>query len=309
MSTTRTRTDQPTASQSPLQLEITRIVHHALAEDLGVSPETIAKLAGTKSLCEFDATTSATVDPKTPATAELVAKQPGVIAALFVAKQVFETVDPATTFEELVPEGSVVSSTPTVIARVKGTAQAILVAERTALNIIQRTCGIATATKQYADKVSKHGILVLDTRKTTPGMRLLEKYAVRIGGGTNHRTGLYDAILIKDNHIRIAGGITAAIKMSRQKHQGTPLEVEVTNQEELQEAIAASAEKILLDNMSPDQIRESVRIIDGRAFIEVSGGVNLSNIDGYLIPGVNAISVGALTHSVRSLDISLEIEA
>jgi len=292
-----------------LQLEITRVIHHALAEDLGISPEAVAKLAGSRTMTEFDLTTTSIVGPAAAATADFVVKQPGVIAGLPIAKQVFETIDPSIQFEIFFEEGSVISQIPTTIARVSGSASTILVAERTALNILQRLCGIATATKQYTDKLTPAGITVLDTRKTTPGMRLLEKYAVHTAGGTNHRIGLFDAVLIKDNHIGIAGSITNAVQKVRAKYRGRPVEVEVTNEAELREALECGAEKILLDNMDPVQIHQSIQIVAGRCFIEVSGGINLSNIDKYLIKGVNAISVGALTHSVRSLDISLEIEA
>lgn len=297
-----------------MQLEITRIVHTALAEDLGISPATVAKLAGTQALTDFDATTAATVPPNAKGSGQFVLKQPGTIAGLAIALQVFETVDPSIQFEAAVAEGTSFTEVPQVIAKVKGNARSLLVAERTALNLIQRISGIATATKQYADKAAPHGIQILDTRKTTPGMRMLEKYAVRTGGGTNHRIGLFDAILIKDNHISIAGGVTQAIEKVRTKFPGRPLQVEVTNESQLHEALAMKAEKIMLDNMTPDQIKSAVTLVDDaargntRSFIEVSGGVNLSNIDSYLLKGVDAISIGATTHSVRSLDISLEIE-
>jgi nicotinate-nucleotide pyrophosphorylase (carboxylating) len=190
---------------------------------------------------------------------------------------------------------------------VQGPAQVLLVAERTALNLLQKLSGVATATREYAKLANPHGIQILDTRKTTPGMRLLEKYAVRCAGGTNHRTGLFDAILIKDNHVSIAGGIKQAIQQSRAKYPNRPVEIEVERLDQLTEALDAKAEKILLDNMTPEQIKEAVRLTGGKAFLEVSGGVNLSNLSTYLIEGVNAISTGAITHSVRSLDISLEI--
>jgi nicotinate-nucleotide pyrophosphorylase (carboxylating) len=286
---------------------MTRVVHAALAEDLGISPDTVSKLAGTKALIEFDITTNSTVPTSEIATAEFVLKQPGVICGLSVAQQVFLTVDPSITFQTIAAEGQAFEDVPAVIATAEGAAQSLLVAERTALNLLQKLCGVATATRVFADKAQDKGIQVLDTRKTTPGMRLLEKYAVRCGGGTNHRVGLFDAILIKDNHVRIAGGITPAIERARTKYSGRPVEIEVTTLQELEQALQAKAEKVLLDNMSPEMIREAVRINARRAFLEVSGGVNQSNFDSYLIEGVNAISMGALTHSVRSLDISLEI--
>jgi nicotinate-nucleotide pyrophosphorylase (carboxylating) len=290
-----------------MQLEIGRLVQHALAEDLGISPETVGKLAGTKALTEFDITTNATVPPTEMATAEFILKQPGVVCGLPIAQQVFETIDSSIQFESIAREGEVFDETPVIIGRVKGSAQALLVAERTALNILQRLSGVATATRQYTKHAEQLGIKILDTRKTTPGMRLIEKYAVRCAGGTNHRVGLFDAILIKDNHVAIAGGITAAIERSRAKYPNRPVEIEVTNFTELNDALKAKAEKVLLDNMTPKQVKEAVLIVGKRAFIEVSGGVNLDNLETYLIEGVNAISIGALTHSTRSLDISLEI--
>jgi nicotinate-nucleotide pyrophosphorylase (carboxylating) len=302
-----TKSTTKTSSQLAMQLEMTRVISNALAEDLGVSPDTVSKLAGTKTLAEFDITTNATVPSNLTATAEFVLKQPGVVCGLSIAQQVFETIDPSIKFESLAGEGQVFDAPPVTIARVQGSAQSILVAERTALNILQRLAGVATATREYSQHAQALHIQILDTRKTTPGMRLLEKYAVQCGGGTNHRIGLFDAILIKDNHVRIAGGITPAIERARAKYPNRAVEVEVTNTNELTLALASKAEKILLDNMTPDQVTDAVRLVEGRAFIEVSGGVNLSNLKSYLIEGVNAISVGALTHSVRSLDISLEI--
>ena len=290
-----------------MQLEIGRLVQHALAEDLGISPDTVAKLAGTKALTEFDITTHATVPPTETATGEFILKQTGVVCGLPIAQQVFETVDAGVSFEIIAAEGQTFDHAPATIARVKGSAQSILVAERTALNILQRLSGVATATRQYTKWAQELSIHILDTRKTTPGMRMLEKYAVRCAGGTNHRVGLFDAILIKDNHVSIAGGITAAVERSRATYPNRPVEIEVTNFSELRDALNAKAEKVLLDNMTPEQVKEAVLIVEGRAFIEVSGGVNLENLQTYLIKGVNAISVGALTHSTRSLDISLEI--
>lgn len=301
------KTSPATVLPLAMQLEIGRVVQHAIAEDLGISPDTVAKLAGTKELTEFDITTYATVPPTETATAEFVLKQTGVVCGLPIAQQVFETIDASIIFETLTTEGQLFDNIPVTIARVKGPAQSLLVAERTALNILQRLSGVATATRQYTKLAEQFGIQILDTRKTTPGMRQLEKYAVRCAGGTNHRVGLFDAILIKDNHVSIAGGITAAIERSRAAFPNRPVEIEVTNFTELNDALKAKAEKVLLDNMTPKQVKEAVLIVGKRAFIEVSGGVNLDNLESYLIEGVNAISIGALTHSTRSLDISLEI--
>jgi nicotinate-nucleotide pyrophosphorylase (carboxylating) len=293
----------------PVHLEpaIEKVIHRALAEDLGIDESDIAK-AATGSLLMYDLTSAATVSADLTTKAALIVKEPGVLAGLNVARAVFETVDPGTKFTIEQPEGTRIDRTPTTVATIEGKAAAVMLAERTALNLMQRLSGIASITAKYVEKAQKFGIHILDTRKTTPGLRALEKYAVELAGGTNHRFGLFDAILIKDNHISIAGGVTAAVKRTQEKFPGRPIEVEVANKEELAEALALDVEHIMLDNMNPAQVKEAIGIIAGRSFVEVSGGVTLQNIDEYLIDGVNAISIGALTHSVRSLDISLEIE-
>lgn len=287
---------------------IDAVIKSALEEDLGIENADFTSAISRNEIMERDVTSAGTIPITQQAQGEFVVKGHGVIAGLPIAERVFNLLDPDATFEVLIPEGTLITSHPKTVARVKGSARALLIAERTALNIMQRLSGIATVTRKYADKVNPHGIKILDTRKTTPGLRALEKYAVVAGGGTNHRIGLYDAILIKDNHIAVAGGVTEAVNAARSKAPHLKLEVEVTNQVQLQQALDAKADKVLLDNMSPAQVQESVNLVAGRAFIEVSGGINYESIDRYLIKGVDAISVGALTHSVISLDISLEIE-
>jgi nicotinate-nucleotide pyrophosphorylase (carboxylating) len=255
-----------------------------------------------------DITSLAVVPAEATATAQVVVKQTGVIAGLDIMARVFELVDAGIEFTKLAADGDLVKEIPFLCAQIKGPARAILSAERTALNLMQRLSGIATVTNRFTQLARQQGISILDTRKTTPTLRALEKYAVLVGGGTNHRFGLYDAILIKDNHIAIAGGITKAIVACQKQYKDAPIEIEVTNLEQLKEALAIGVEKVMLDNMNPEMIAQAVDIVDGRSFIEVSGGINEQNIEQYLIPGVDAISIGALTHSVRSLDISLEIE-
>lgn len=274
-------------------VQLDRLIESWLQEDFG---------------SEGDITAQATIPAESRASATLCVKQAGVIAGLGVFERILHKVDLSIKFEALVADGSFIEKVPATLARIEGPSRALLGAERTALNILQRLSGIATVARQFSAMAKPVGIQILDTRKTTPGLRMLEKWAVATGGGTNHRFGLFDRILIKDNHIAIAGGVTAAIKRSRERFPEHSVEVEVTNFEQLQEALDAKAETIMLDNMSPASITKAVAMVNGRAFIEVSGGVNLANIDSYLIPGVNAISIGALTHSVKSVDISLEVE-
>ena len=184
-------------------------------------------------------------------------------------------------------------------------ARAILTGERTALNLFGRLCGIATLTARYGDLVAGTGVQILDTRKTTPGLRALEKYAVRCGGGTNHRFGLDDAVLLKENHLRLAGGIGPAVAAAR---NGRPVEVEAETLDEVAEALEAGADRILLDNMTPEQVRRAVELVDGRAQLEASGGISLATVRAYAETGVDFVSVGALTHSARALHVSLEVE-
>lgn len=278
-------------SQALLE-HLDRIVTQSLIEDVGPGDVT--------SLC--------LVPSERTSTAHLYIKESAMIAGLSIFAQVMKKLDPSFEFEPLVKEATYVSQVPCLVAEMKGSSRALLAGERTALNLIQRLSGIATITAQFVELAKPHGISILDTRKTIPGLRALEKWAVAAAGGDNHRFGLYDQILIKDNHLRIAGGVTEAVQRARAFKPDMPIEVEVSNLDELQEALALKVERIMLDNMSPEQVRQSVKVVNEAAFVEVSGGINLSNITSYLIPGVNAISIGALTHSAKNVDISLEIE-
>ena len=266
-----------------------RVAFAALAEDVG----------------EGDVTTDATVDAAATGTADLVVKEDGVVCGLDVAEAVFRAVDPELRFERLVDEGAVVAA-GTAVVRVIGPERAILTGERTALNFLARLSGIATLTRRYVDAVEGTGAAILDTRKTTPGLRALEKHAVACGGGRNHRFGLDDGVLVKDNHLRAAGSVANAVERLRVA-ASLPIEVECDTLEQVSEALAVGAEAILLDNMSPDQLRSAVALARGRARLEASGGVTLENVRAVAETGVDEISIGALTHSARSLDVSLEL--
>jgi nicotinate-nucleotide pyrophosphorylase (carboxylating) len=273
------------------RLQVLEIISRALAEDIGSG----------------DITSEWTIPADLRLRGDLLVKQVGVIAGLEVAALVFATVDPAIQFTPLANDGDRVTR-GTVVARVSGPARSILTAERTALNFLQRMSGIATDTRRFVDAVSGTRAVILDTRKTCPGLRLLDKWAVRLGGAQNHRTGLYDMVLIKDNHITAAGGITQAVKRVRERiPRGILVEVEVKTLAELDEALALGVDRIMLDNMNLDDIREAVRRAQGRVKLEVSGGVSLSTVTKIAATGVDYISVGALTHSPQALDISLEL--
>lgn len=295
-----------------LEKDIDRAALTALYEDLGIELESPGaepqSAVAPELLTAMDVTTAATVDPSARARAVMIAKSEGVIAGFDAAFRVFQLVEPDVQTKALCQEGFLLLRTPHRIATIEGSAVALLIAERSALNLLQRLSGIATVAHRFAEKAAPHGIAILDTRKTTPGLRTLEKYAVKVGGGVNHRYGLFDAVLIKDNHIRLAGGIVPAIKRMREAEPEMAVQVEVATFDELNQALSVQAEKIMLDNMNPEQIKEAVELIAGRSIIEVSGGINYENFDDYLIDGVDAISIGALTHSVRSLDISMDIE-
>lgn len=271
------------------------MIEAALAEDL---------LGG-------DVTSVSTVPAGVTATATMLAKAPGVISGLEAAREVFAQIDPALQFTPLVEDGAVVP-TMTPIARVSGNARSILAGERVALNLLQRLSGVATLTAQYVAAVQGTSARVVDTRKTTPGLRVLEKAAVRDGGGHNHRFGLGDGVLIKDNHLAAVGGphrVRTAVQAARAAAPHTlRIEVEVTTLAELQEALEARADIVMLDNMDVPTMREAVRLTAGRALLEASGGVNLGTIAGIAATGVDLISVGALTHSAPALDISLNFD-
>jgi nicotinate-nucleotide pyrophosphorylase (carboxylating) len=269
------------------------VVAAALAEDVGPG----------------DITTRACVPADLPAAGVLVAKADGVLSGLYVAAEVFRQVDAALGFEALAAEGEEFTR-GAVLARVAGRAASILTAERVALNFLQRLCGIATLTRRYVRALEGTGCRLLDTRKTTPGLRALEKAAVRAGGGHNHRFALYDGFLIKDNHIAAAGGVAAAVTAARAAAPpGFRVEVEVQTFGQLDEALAAGADVLLLDNLPPEQVAEAVARIAGRARTEASGGITISNIRAYAEAGVDWVSVGALTHSAPAADISLELAA
>ncbi len=249
-----------------------------------------------------DVTTLALIDEDVTCKAVVLAKEPGVICGLEIASAVFAELGVG--FDPLLAEGAQVERGP--IADVEGPARGVLTGERLALNLIGRLSGIATLTRRYVDAVEGTGATILDTRKTTPGLRALEKHAVATGGATNHRFGLDDGVLVKDNHLRLTGGIAPAIA-ALGAATDLPVEVEAESVEQVREAVEAGADTILLDNMSTDELREAVALVAGRAKLEASGGVNLETVRAIAETGVDFISVGALTHSVRSLDVSLEV--
>jgi nicotinate-nucleotide pyrophosphorylase (carboxylating) len=269
---------------------VEEIVRRALAEDIGPG----------------DVTTEATVPPGTRAHARITQKAPGVMFGIEVAEAAFAQLDPEARVSRLAPEGRWRDGGP--VLEVVGSAAALLSAERTALNLLGRLSGVATLTARHVEAIAGTGARVLDTRKTTPGLRLLEKAAVVAGGGTNHRVGLYDAILIKENHAAMAGGVAAAVRAARAMAPDVPLEVECRTPEEVDEALEAGAPRLLLDNMTPPQLRATVERVAGRAELEASGGVSLETIREIASSGVQFVSVGALTHSAPALDLSLLLE-
>jgi nicotinate-nucleotide pyrophosphorylase (carboxylating) len=271
--------------------DIARVVEAALAEDVGSG----------------DATTLALVPDDACCRAELFLEEPGVVCGVPVATAVFRALDATVTVDAKLEEGTAVSDVPAVLAVVEGPARAILTGERVALNLIGRLCGIASLTRRFAELTEGTNARILDIRKTTPGLRALEKYAVRCGGGTNHRSGLHDGILIKENHIRVAGGIGAALGALNGAAASLPVEIEAETIEQVREAVAAGAPRILLDNMSPEEVRDAVNEVAGRAELEASGGMSLATVRAYAETGVDFISVGALTHSARSFHVSLEV--
>jgi nicotinate-nucleotide pyrophosphorylase (carboxylating) len=253
-----------------------------------------------------DATSTATIPPGTRARGSIIAKSDLVVAGIDVAAETFRQRDPHTVFEVRWGDGAHVQPGD-VVANVSGDAHALLEAERTALNFLQRLSGIATLTAKFVD-AARGGITILDTRKTTPGFRVLEKYAVRCGGGTNHRHRLDDGILIKDNHKRLGGGVAAAATRAMEQSGGLPVEVEVETLEELDQVLKTGVPRILLDNFTTYDIREAVKRINGRAEIEISGGVTLDRIPELATTGAQYVSIGALTHSAPSADLSFELE-
>jgi nicotinate-nucleotide pyrophosphorylase (carboxylating) len=277
-------------------------IERALAEDLG----------------EGDLTTRAVVPEGARARARINQKEPGVISGARVAQAVFQRVDPELAYMAHCPEGKWREAG--VVAEITGSAASILAAERVALNFLGRLSGVATLTARYVRAVEGTGVRILDTRKTTPGLRELEKEAVRAGGGVSHRSGLYDAILVKENHAVLAGGVGEAARLAQKAAAGLPdpgrrgtgaivlVEVECATLEEVGDAVAAGVGRILLDNMSPDELRRAVELVDGRAELEASGGITLDTVRSVAETGVDYISVGALTHSAPALDVSLLLE-
>ena len=269
---------------------LSEVVARALAEDVG----------------EGDVTTAATVPEQAAARALITQKAPGVIYGLEAAAETFRMLDPAVVVEPLVSEGEWREGGP--VMRLEGSARALLTGERTALNFLQRLSGVATMAARYVRAVEGTGAIILDTRKTTPGLRALEKAAVAAGGATNHRFGLFDAILIKENHAALAGGVGEAVRKARAYAPGLTLEVECRTLAEVNEALDAQAPWILLDNMSVEELTEAARHVAGRAKLEASGGVTLATLRDIASTGVDFVSVGALTHSAPALDLSLLLE-
>ena len=279
------------APLSPVLVEAA--VKSALEEDLGLTG---------------DITTNATVPPDAVATAVIAARKPGVIAGLQLAEAAFRALDPACEFHALASDGTSVTAQD-VVARIAGNARALLTAERVALNYLGRLSGIASLTRIYVDKVAGTKARIVDTRKTTPGLRALEKYAVRCGGGQNHRAGLFDAVLIKDNHIVAAGGLANAIESARRlAGHMVKIEVEVDTLDQLDVVLKHGADAVLLDNMTASQLQRAVEMIGGRCLAEASGGVNLDTVRSIAETGVDLISIGALTHSAAVLDLGLDFK-
>lgn len=254
-----------------------------------------------------DATTNAVVDESVQAHARWVAKEQGIIAGLDAARIVFQSLDADLEWISKVEDGEEVKPGMEVVT-MQGACRAILTAERTALNIAQRMSGIATKTHKMAKEIEDYPARVLDTRKTVPGLRALDKYAVKMGGGINHRMGLYDLAMIKDNHIVAAGGIKKAVDLVRKYSPDLKVEVETTSLEEVKEALDAGADIIMLDNMNPELMKEAVTLIDGKAKTEASGNISFANLKEVAETGVDFISVGALTHSVKAFDISQQLQ-
>jgi nicotinate-nucleotide pyrophosphorylase (carboxylating) len=274
---------------------ILKIINNALKEDVKTG----------------DITTKATISKSKKAVGKFLVKADGIIAGLEIAKTVFKTVDSKIKFEIKIKDGSKVKYGD-VAAIVNGKAQSLLTAERTALNFLQRMSGIATYANTFADEIKHTKAKIIDTRKTVPGLRALDKLSVKLGGCANHRIGLYDMFLIKDNHIEVAGSITkaveACIKYNKKHNTKFKVEVETKNLKEVEEALQTKADIIMLDNFKVDELKKAVKVINGKCKVEASGGVNLETVKSIAETGVDFISVGALTHSVKALDISLEIK-
>jgi nicotinate-nucleotide pyrophosphorylase (carboxylating) len=272
------------------QFDVTEFVRRVLAEDMGSGG---------------DITSAATIGAEARLTAEMNCRQPITIAGLDIAIAFFRALDRDVRFEKLVKDGDSVEKGNDLL-RLEGNARAMLAAERSALNTLQHLSGIATLTRQYVDRIAGTGAILLDTRKTIPGLRLLEKYAARMGGAENHRMRLDDGLLIKDNHVAVAGGVAQAVRAAKAADTGFPVQVEVDRIDQIEPALEAGADRLLLDNMSPPVLREAVALVAGRVPLEASGGVNLDTIRAIAETGVNYISVGRITQSAPSVDIGLD---
>ncbi len=266
--------------------------------------ETI-RLAILEDIGHGDITSLLIIPEDSKAKAQIMAKEDFILAGMPFAREVFNAVDPDVVINEFFHDGSHVKKGD-IIVEISGSSRSLLAGERVSLNILQRISGIATMTKAYVEKVSGLPVEIADTRKTTPGMRFMEKYGVRMGGGVNHRFGLYDGVLIKDNHIKVAGGVKKSVELAKKAHHLLKIEVEVKSLDELKEALNAGADVIMLDNMSIPDMKEAVKIARGKALLEASGNVNLENIRSIAETGVDIISIGALTHSVMAVDISMK---
>lgn len=278
-------------TQLPLDLKaVEKIVTLSLKEDIG----------------KGDITTNLIVNDKLKCLAIIKSKDTGVLAGNPIAELVFKRLDPRIKYIQRKKDGDTINPND-IIAEVRGSVRTVLTGERLSLNFLQRLSGIATLSQKFVNKTKGFDVKIIDTRKTTPGLRILEKYAVTVGGCYNHRFGLFDGILIKDNHIQIAGNIEKAVLKVRAKHKNKEIEVETSNINQVREALKSGANIIMLDNMTPDKIKKAVKIIDSKAMTEASGGINLDNIGEYAKTGVDYISVGVLTHSAKSLDIGLYV--
>lgn len=274
----------------PNAFDLDEFVTRTLAEDMGE---------------DGDLTSAATIPAAARFTAEMNCREPVTVAGMAVAGAFFSRLDPDAVIETLVEDGQQVAA-GTVLMRISGMARAMLTAERPALNTLQHLSGIATLTRRYVDAIAGTGATLLDTRKTLPGLRLLEKYAARMGGAQNHRMGLDDGILIKDNHVAVAGGVAEAVRRALAANTGLEVQVEVDRIEQIQPALAAGAQRLLLDNMPPAVLREAIAVVAGRVPLEASGGVNLDTIRAIAETGVDFISVGRITQSAPAVDIGLD---
>ena len=279
------------APAPPDTAAVARVVAAALAEDLATGDPTSEGLFGPDSTCVMT----------------LLQKEPGVVCGLGIVAAVFAALDPRVVVTAVHDDGDYLAAVPVELARIEGPTRGILSGERTALNLLGRLSGIATMTARCVAELAGTGAVLLDTRKTTAGLRDLEKYAVRCGGARNHRLNLGEAMLVKDNHLRLAGGIEEAVARLREAHPSLSLEVEAETLDDVRTALAAGVDRILLDNMTPDQMRESVALCRDRVQTEASGGITLANLREVGETGVDFVSMGALTHSPRALDVSLEV--